>query len=254
MLARERLSPAMAERQWHRGALLSRDGLPRRQWAVVGGLVAICAAVAVALVAAAFISDAGGAAAGWNTTVIYASAAGEAPPRPVSPGLPARRTQPRTVTLQLGDLASGARVGREGPASFSSRAQPPPSWDILMLPDPAQPADYEFVESLAVVYPSHQVAASAMSSLAAAERAGGANEVAAPTPVGDRQTVWVERTADRPGVAIVRVTWQSMNVVGEVSLLAPSGPAQVQRAVRLALVEQGRIGAPVAIEEQTWPN
>jgi len=119
-----------------------------------------------------------------------------------------------------------------------------------MRPDPAQPAGYDFAESLAVVYPSDRVAASAMASLAAAERASGATEVAITTPVGDRQTVWVEQTPDRPGAAIVRVTWQSMNVVGEVSLLAQVGPAEVQRAVQLALVEQDRIGAPVPFDEQ----
>jgi hypothetical protein len=42
-----------------------------------------------------------------------------------------------------------------------------------------------------------------------------------------------------------------MNVVGEVSLLAQAGPSEVQRTVQLALVEQGRIGAPVAFDEQT---
>jgi hypothetical protein len=243
----------MAERQGHLGAVFHRDRLlPWSQWAVFGGLAATCAAAVLALLATAFISDVGrtGVPAGWSTTVIYASTAGETPPRPVSPGQPARRTQPRAVTLQLTDLPPGARVSREGPASFSSRALPPPSWDVVMRPDPAQPAGYEFAESLAVVYPSDRVAASAMASLAAAERASGATEVATTTPVGDRQTVWVEQTPDRPGAAIVRVTWQSMNVVGEVSLLAQAGPAEVQRAVQLALVEQDRIGAPVPFDEQ----
>ena len=42
--------------------------LPRRQWAVVGALAATCAAVVVALFAAAFISEAGrGATAGSHT-------------------------------------------------------------------------------------------------------------------------------------------------------------------------------------------
>lgn len=214
-------------------------------------LAATGAAVILAMLAATLISGAGRglAPAPWNTTVIHATSAGEAPPRPVSPGQPARRTQPRTVTLQQGDLPPGARVAKEGPASFSTRAQPPPSWDVVMRPDPAQPADYEFAESLAVVYPSDQTAAGAMASLAAAERAGGATEAAATTSVGDRQMVWVEQTPDRPGQAIVRVTWQSMNVVGEVSLLAQAGQAQVRHTVELALVEQGRIGAPVAFDE-----
>jgi hypothetical protein len=220
---------------------------------VLVGLTATCAAVVVALLATAFLSDLsrGKAPAGWGTTVIYAGSAGESPPRPLSPGQPARRTQPRTVTLQLSDLPPGARLSREGPASFSPNAQPPPSWDVVMRPDPAQPADYDFAESLAVVYASDRVAASAMASLAASERASGATEVAATTRVGDRQTVWLEQSSNRPGAAIVRVAWQSMNVVGEVSVLAHSGPPEVERALQLALVEQGRIGAPVSFQEQT---
>jgi hypothetical protein len=243
----------MAERRMHLGQVLHRDGLPWNQRVVLGGLAAACAAVLAALIVSSLVSDAGhGNAFGrWGTTVIYATTPGEAPPRPASPGQPARRTQPRAVTLQVGDLPPGARVSREGPASFSSRSLPPPSWDVVMRPDPAQPADYEFAESLAVVYPSDRVSGSAMSSLAAAERASGATETAVTTTVGDRQTVWVEQAPGRPGVAIVRVTWQSMNVVGEVSILAQAGPLEVQRAVQLALVEQGRIGAPVAIAEQT---
>jgi hypothetical protein len=41
-----------------------------------------------------------------------------------------------------------------------------------------------------------------------------------------------------------------MNVVGEVSILAPGGQGEVERALQLALVEQGRIGAPVSFDEQ----
>jgi hypothetical protein len=118
-----------------------------------------------------------------------------------------------------------------------------------MRPNPAQPADYEFAESLAVVYANDRVATSAMASLSAAERAAGATEQAATIPVGDVQTVWVEQAPNRPGVTIVRVTWRSMNVVGEVSLMTQAGPAQLQRALQLALLEQERIAAPVPFDE-----
>ncbi len=251
MLSGEQARPAVAERHWHGGRVRRPRALPWSQRAVLGSLTATCLAVLVALLATAFISDVGRgkAPAGWGTTVIYPSSPGESPTRPVSPGQPARRTQPRTVTLQLSDLPPGARVSREGPASFSPSAQPPPSWDVVIRPDPAQPADYEFAESLAVVYASDRVAASAMSSLAASERAAGATEEAAATRVGDRQTVWLEQSSSRPGAAIVRVAWQSMNVVGEVGILAHGGQAEVERAMQLALVEQGRIGAPVSFDE-----
>jgi hypothetical protein len=253
MLSGEHVRPAVAERHWHGESVLHRGVPPWSQKAVLGGLVATCVAVVVALFATAFLSDVsrGKAPAGWGTTVLYPSSVAESPPRPLSPGQPARRTQPRTVTLQPSDLPPGARVSREGPASFSPSAQPPPSWDVVMRPDPAQAADYEFAESLAVVYASDRVAARAMASLAASERASGAIEVAETTRLGDRQTVWLEQTPSRPGAAIVRVAWQSMNVVGEVSILAHGGPAEVERALRLALVEQDRIGAPVSFAEQT---
>ncbi|MBJ7596559.1 hypothetical protein [Candidatus Nephthysia bennettiae] len=245
------MRPAVAERHWRLESVLHPGARPWSQMAVLGGLTAICIAVLAALLATAFISDVGRgkAPAGWGTTVIYPSSAGDSPPRPVSPGQPARRTQPRTVTLQLSDLPPGARFGREGPASFSPSAQPPPSWDVVIRPDPAQPADYESAESLAVVYASDRVAASAMASLAASERAGGATEVAVTTRVGDRQTVWLEQSSSRPGVTIVRVAWQSMNVVGEVGIQAHIGQPGVERAMQLALVEQGRIGAPVSFDE-----
>jgi hypothetical protein len=148
------------------------------------------------------------------------------------------------------DLPAGARVSKEGPASFSTSAKAPPSWDVVIRPDPAHPADYEFTESLAVVYPSERVAASAMASVGASERAGGASELAAGSSVGDQQTVWLEQTPGRPGEAIVRVAWQSMNVIGENSVLAPAGSAEIQRALDLAQLEQGRIGAPVPLDEQ----
>ena len=167
------LRPAAAERRWHAGAVPHGGVPPWGQRVLLRGVTATCAAALAALLAIAFLSDVGRgtAPAGWGTTVIYQSSAGETPPRPLSPGQPARRTQPRAVTLQLSDLPPGARVTREGPASFSPSAQPPPSWDVVMRPDPAQPADYEFAESLSVVYSSDRVAASAMASLAASERA-----------------------------------------------------------------------------------
>jgi len=242
----------VAERQWDPGAVFHRDGLPWNERPVLLALTAACLAALLALLATAFFAEVGrgrGLQAG-GTTVIYASSAGEAAPLPLSPAQPARRTEPRTVTLRASDLPPGARLSKEGPASFSANELPPPSWDVVIRPDPGQPAGYEFAESLAVVYPNDQVAASAMASLSTAERANGATEVAASPPVGDRQTVWVEQTRARPGAAIVRVNWQSMNVVGEVSILGQAGPGQVQRAVQLALVEQDRIGAPVPFDEQ----
>jgi hypothetical protein len=218
---------------------------------VLAGLAAACVAVVVALLTTAFPSQVGSGAAPivLRTTIIYSSSGSEAPPLPDSPAMPARRLQPRAVTVQPADLPAGARIAKEGPASFSPSANPPPSWDVVVRPDPAQPADYEFAESLAVVYASDSVAASAMAAVSAAEVAGGARELASGTSVGDQQTVWLEQPPGRPS-AIVRVAWRSLNVVGEVSILAPAGSAEVQRALDLAQVEQARIGAPVPFDEQ----
>jgi hypothetical protein len=245
------LKPAAGSRL-QMGAVLPRGGLPRSQRAVLAGFSATCIAVVVALLATAFPSQLGSGAAPvvWGTTIIYSSSGTEAPPLPSSPAVPARRPEPRTLTLVATDLPSGARVSKEGAASFSSSAKAPPSWDVVIRPDPAHPADYEFTESLAVVYPSERVAAGSMAALGASEHAGGASELAVGSSVGDRQTVWLEQTSGRPGEAIVRVAWQSMNVIGEVSVLAPAGSAETQRALDLAQVEQGRIGAPVPVDEQ----
>lgn len=252
MLSAESSGPVAAESRLAVGSGLRRPRLPRSQRAVLAGFTATCVAVLLALLATAFPADlSGGALPSWlGGTVIFASSATEAPPLPVSPPQPARRTQPRAVTLQPSDLPAGSRVSKEGPASFSSGAQPPPSWDVVLRPDPAHPADYEFAESLAVVYPSTRVAGSALASVGDSERSGGATQLAAASRVGDRESVWLEQTPSRPGEAIVRVAWQSMNVVGEVSILAPAGGSEVQRALDLAQVEQGRIGAPVSFEEE----
>jgi hypothetical protein len=49
---------------------------------------------------------------------------------------------------------------------------------------------------------------------------------------------------------VVRVTWQSMNVVGQVSVFGQAGPELVQRALRLAVMQQDRIGAPAPVKQR----
>jgi hypothetical protein len=246
----ERLSPAASGPSLRIG-VAARRGPPCSQPTLLAALGAACVALVIALLTTAFPSQVGSGAAPivLGTTVIFSSSGSEAPPLPASPGVPARRLRPRDVTLQPLDLPAGARVTKEGPASFSPSASPPPSWDVVMRPDPAQSPDYEFAESLAVVYASDRVAASAMAAVSAAELAAGARELAVGSSVGDQQTVWLEQTPSRPS-AIVRVAWRSMNVVGEVSVLAPAGSAEVQRALDLAQVEEARIGAPVPFDER----
>jgi hypothetical protein len=241
----------MADMRLQMAGPLHHSEPPWNQRMLLAGLTATCLALVVAVLAAAFPSQLGSGAAPivLGTTMIYGGPGAETPPLPTSPGTPARRLQPRAVTLRPADLPAGALVTREGPASFSPSASPPPSWDVVMRPDPPQPADYEFAESLAVVYVSDRVASSAFSAVSAAEDASGARELAAASSVGDRQKVWLEQAPGRPSV-IVRVAWQSMNVVGEVSILGPPGSPEVQRALDLAQVEQARIGAPTPFDEQ----
>jgi hypothetical protein len=164
-----------------------------------------------------------------------------------SAGAAVRLTQPRAVTLQPSDLAAGTKLASEGPASFraGTSGAPPPSWEVLLQLDPGQSPDYRYVESLAVVYPSQQVATAAIGSIEAEERNAGASEKAATVPVGGRETVWLEQSPSQPGEMIVRVTWQSMNVVGQVSVFGRAGQAGLERAEQLALVEQNRIADPV---------
>jgi hypothetical protein len=41
-----------------------------------------------------------------------------------------------------------------------------------------------------------------------------------------------------------------MNVVGQVSIFGQAGPDLVQRALRLALIQQDRIGAPTPVRQR----
>jgi hypothetical protein len=47
------------------------------------------------------------------------------------------------------------------------------------------------------------------------------------------------------------VTWQSMNVVGQVSMFGPPGSDLVQRTLTLAQRQQDRIGSPVPMKKQS---
>jgi hypothetical protein len=119
---------------------------------------------------------------------------------------------------------------------------------VVFQPAPGQEAGFDLAESLAVVYPSDAVAASALQALAASEQTSQASQQSPDQLVGDRMTVWVEAVPSRSNEAVVRVTWKSMNVVGQVSLFGPSGSRElVSRALELAQLEQDRIGAPAPI-------
>nr|MDQ6920143.1 hypothetical protein [Candidatus Dormibacteraeota bacterium] len=77
-------------------------------------------------------------------------------------------------------------------------------------------------------------------SAADAERVAHATNQPSTTIVGDRLTVLAEPVAGRAKEVVARVTWQSMNVVGQVSMFGQAGSDPVQRALRPALLQQDR--------------
>jgi hypothetical protein len=251
----EGLTITMAQgRSGHVAPAMQRGGLHRNQQAVLGGLTAVCLAVLVTLLATALLPQVGG---GRLRTVVQGNSvtsegSTSAWPGTIStaPGQPVRLTEPRAVTIKPGDLPAGTRVDSEGPASFrAGSGAVPPSWDILMHLDPAQAPGFSYVESLAVVYPTDRVAASAMTSMGAAEQANRASEQSVSLPMAARQTVWVEQNPGKADEVIVRVTWQSMNVVAQVSVYGQAGQARLDRALQLARLQQERISAPVPFRE-----
>ncbi|HEY4866494.1 MAG TPA: hypothetical protein VIK45_13380 [Candidatus Dormibacteraeota bacterium] len=230
-----------------------RPVLPWTQRAALRGLILTSLGVALALLAALLFA----AAPGWrvNTAEWAASAAPAsltaAKPVPAA-SRPGKQVDPRIVTLEMSDMPAGTQVLKAGVASFSSSgsASPPPSWDVLFQPDPSRPAGYDLAESLSVIYPSDPAAAAAIQSVASAERAARASNQAPTTTIGDRLTVWEEPVSGKPNGVVVRVTWQSMNVVGQVSVFGQAGPELVQRALRLAVMQQDRIGAPAPVKQR----
>jgi hypothetical protein len=152
---------------------------------------------------------------------------------------------PRAVTLKVGDLPAGYHVLREGQAAFSLGSGGPasPSWDVVFQADAGQQADYRLVESVVVVYLSAAQATASLDSQASSERSAHAIEVPSAGGLGDQGLAWEESPADGSDSAIVRVTWQSAGVVGQVSVLGRSGPGLQAQAMHLAITQQSSIRA-----------
>jgi hypothetical protein len=233
-----------------------RPGFPWTQRAAFGALLVTGLGMLLALILAAFFSGpwpqpmgGGGVVLSASTVSPNSMTAASSLPAASRPG---RDVEPRTITLDKSDMPAGAHVLKAGAASFSSggSSAPPPSWDVVFQPDPGHPAGYDLSESLAVVYPSDAVAVAALQSLAAAERAAKAKEETPSLLVGDRMTVWVETVPNRSNQVVVRVTWQSMNVVGQISVFGPAGADLVQRTLTLAQREQDRIGSPAPLKKK----
>lgn len=177
---------------------------------------------------------------------VHAARPASASPAQPSSSATVRNPEPRALTLTAGDLPPGFHVLKEGPAAFNagSAGARPPSWDVVFEPGPGQQSGYQLAESLAIVYPTRSLAADAVDSQASLERAARATQQTPSIGVGDRVTIWREQVSARPQAVIVRVTWQSLNIVGQVSLLEPAGSGYSDLAERLAISQQERIGAP----------
>ena len=164
-----------------------------------------------------------------------------------------REPDPRSITLTARDLPGGYHVLREGPAAFSSGggSPAPPSWDVVFEPDLGQRGDYQLAESLVVVYATPSLAGAALDAQANLERGVRASEQPSPSGVGDRATAWLEPVPDRPQYTLVRVTWKSLNVVAQVSVLGVAAPGQLERTLGLATAQQERIAAPAPARSDT---
>ncbi len=92
------------------------------------------------------------------------------------------------------------------------------------------------------MYADADTAMAAVETEDAVEQAAHAVRQAPIAGLSSRQAVWIEAAPDRPGFGIVRVTWQTLNVVSQVGALGPIGPSEPARTAQLAMVEQDRLG------------
>jgi len=163
-----------------------------------------------------------------------------APLAPHQPGEVSRNPAPKAITLRASDLPAGSRLLREAPVGFSptDARGGPSSWDAIFVS-----GDGQMIESLAVVYPDADAARAAFDAQDVAEQAAGAVRQSPIRGLGDRESVWQE-TGPSGAQGITRVTWQSLNVVAQVSVLGPAGGVSQDGVLNLAAVEQDRIAAP----------
>jgi hypothetical protein len=163
---------------------------------------------------------------------------------PGSAGTHLLAPDPQAVTLELKDLPGGYHVLKANPVVFTSGEESSPSWDVVFEPDSSNTsADYALAESLAIVYPSVNVASGAIAALGTAERANHFQQYVPLARLGDQDVVWVEKTSNRQDLVVVRVTWRYSNVVGQVSILTSASNPKPERALQLAATQQERLKA-----------
>lgn len=178
-----------------------------------------------------------------SMTTAQPSESALAPAPTASPPAATIRPEPQAVTLQVTDLPPGYHVLKTGPALFSPNAgeATPASWDVVFAPDTSRQTGYLLVESAVAVYADTEAAVAAVKTEDEAEESVHALRQVSVPGLGNQQAVWIEPAPDRPGYGIVRVTWQSLNVVGQVSVLGLVDSSQPLKTAQLAMVEQNRI-------------
>lgn len=151
---------------------------------------------------------------------------------------------PAAVVLRVTDLPSGYHVLKTGPTAFNSTVgEPPPAgWDVVFAPDADRQTQYLLIESVVAVYPDATMAAAAVEAEDAAEQAAHAVRQPSIPGLASRQAAWIEPAPDRAGYGIIRITWQELNVVGQVGALGPISSSEPQQTALLAMTQRNRIG------------
>jgi hypothetical protein len=151
--------------------------------------------------------------------------------------------EPAAVVLKVTDLPQGYHLLKAGPTVFSATAgeSAPAGWDVVFAPDAPRQAIYLLIESVVAVYPDAAAAGAAVQAEDAAEQAAHAARQLPIPGLATRQAAWIEPAPDRPGYGIVRLTWQELNVVGQVGALGPITSSEPQQTALLAMVQRNRI-------------
>lgn len=150
---------------------------------------------------------------------------------------------PAAVVLKATDLPDGYHVLKTGPTEFNTTlGEPPPTgWDVVFAPDAGRQTPYLLIESVVAVYPDATTAASAVDAEDTAEQAAHAVRQLPIPGLASRQAAWIEPAPDRAGYGIVRITWQELNVVGQIGALGPISSSEPQQAALLAMIQRNRI-------------
>ena len=103
---------------------------------------------------------------------------------------------------------------------------------------------YRLIESVVAVYNDASTAVAAVEAEDAVEQAAHAVRQQPIPGLASRQAAWVDPAPDRSGYGIVRITWQELNVVGQVGALGQISSSEPGQAALLAMIVRNRISKP----------